>query len=158
MDKWNYSNDFFAQIMKSTVPEKVDYIEELIAKHSIIIKPNITSDSMIDVGSLILDNANVKIIDTIVTTTTQPSFNGANFTAIDASFNRDLSFSTPYNVTLINVNEPQFFNITAMGSTMVYVYWWLTVRVKDSRANPLPEAEVYIWNYTATMEIYHIPY
>ncbi|MCK5560358.1 MAG: hypothetical protein KAJ51_07175, partial [Thermoplasmata archaeon] len=119
---------------------------------------DINSNSFIDVGSMIADDAKILIQNSVISTNYMPSFDGANFTAVNSSFNQDLTFSTDYNVILININNPGFFNITAVGSTMIHVYWWLKVLVKDSRANPLADADVYLWNYTQEMEKYSIPY
>lgn len=119
---------------------------------------NINSGSSLDINSLILDDTQVQFQDSIIMTESEPQLNGANITAINTDFNQDLTFSTSYNVTLINVNEPSFFNISAVGSTIVHVYWRITVNVKDSKNNPLSGAEVYVWNYTQSMQKYPIAY
>jgi subtilase family serine protease/RNA polymerase subunit RPABC4/transcription elongation factor Spt4 len=49
---------------------------------------------------------------------------------------------------LYNVTNPYFFNISAMDTSKVETYWYLSVVVKDEQGNPLENAKVRIYNYS----------
>jgi subtilase family serine protease/RNA polymerase subunit RPABC4/transcription elongation factor Spt4 len=108
-----------------------------------------SSNSRINVSSLSLKNSNINLENTNVTLKQKPVLENLNFNAKNTSFDQKLVFKAGSMAELYNVTTPGFFtHISAMDTSNIKVYWYLTVVVKDQQGNPLMDAKVRIYNYT----------
>ncbi|MCK5562086.1 MAG: hypothetical protein KAJ51_15915, partial [Thermoplasmata archaeon] len=122
------------------------------------LKVTTQNNSFLNVTTLSITNAVVDMENTNISTTDDPIFSYVLMDAKNCTFNKPLTFSDISMVNLTNVTKPGFFNVTAKDSSIVYVRWYLTVIVKDSRGNRLEGAMVEIQNYTDKATLYPTPY
>jgi subtilase family serine protease/ribosomal protein L40E/predicted small secreted protein len=104
--------------------------------------------SKINVTTLTISDAMVTMEDSEILSIDQPMLSTVNMEAKNCTFGNQLAFTNNSQAELINVSEPNFFNISAMDTSIANVYWWLTVVVEDSQGNSISGATVTIENYT----------
>jgi subtilase family serine protease/RNA polymerase subunit RPABC4/transcription elongation factor Spt4 len=105
------------------------------------------NNSKINVSKMSIYNGDVTFRNTNISLASNPVFENINMNASNSSFTRPLTFSKNSKAYLINVTQPGFFNLSAKDTSVIEVFWLLTVVVKDSQGNPLEDADVYIRKY-----------
>lgn len=117
------------------------------------------NDSKINVSTLSLANAQVNLENSNISTKMEPTLSNLLMESVkNCTFNKPLTFTSGSIVELINVTEPDFFNITAKDTSRINVSWWLRVIVKDEQGNRLEGVSVTIQNYTTIADLWPTPY
>ena len=116
------------------------------------------NQSRINMSSLSLSTADVTLENTNISTNSIPIMSNIDLDASNCTFNKHLTFTNGSAVKLKNVTKPDFFNISAKDTSLIEVYWWLTVIVKDSQGNRLQGVKVTVRNYTKNAVLSTTPY
>ncbi len=110
---------------------------------------NALNNSMINVTTLTLLNADITLENTEISTASDIIFKDVLMNGSNITFDHPIKFSQNSKANLINITNPGFFNITTDGNSHVDLSWWLEITVKDSQGNMLDGAEITVWNYSS---------
>lgn len=110
---------------------------------------SITDNSVLNGTDMVLDHANVMLMNAVINATGKLSTDDLTLSAVNTSFSKGLVFNGNTEAELIDVTiKKKTAPITVTESAVVSRGWWLTVNVTDGGGNPVSGAVVNAYNYS----------